>query len=168
MASIEAFRQRLEFIVDTYDTEREGIRAVARSRGVTERTVQRWLDEETVPSAAVRESVRRKGRRMGAPRLAQARDAQGRLTTTVTSADRNVRRGIRDSRREIRNAAIAAAEARGDREALRRARNIRVNLDRRTLDNLMFRRQALRNRTSDESWRQWESDYEEATGQGLT
>ena len=163
MASIEAFRQRLEFIVDQADTEEEGIRGGAQRRGVTERTVQRWLDEETVPSAAVRESVRRKGRRMGAPRLAQTRDLSGRLTTTVTSADRNVRRGIRESRREIRNAAIAAAEARGDREALRRARNIRVNLDRRTVDNLMFRRQALRNRTSDESWSRWRVDYGDAT-----
>ena len=162
MASIEAFRQRLEFIVDQADTEREGIRAVARSRRVTERTVQRWLDEEAVPSAATRESIRRKGRRLGAPRLAQARDASGRLTTTVTSADRNVRRGIRDSRREIRNAAIAAAEARGDRDALRRARNIRVNLDRRTVDDLMFRRQALRNRTSDENWTRWRADYGDA------
>ena len=167
MASIEAFRQRLEFIVDQADTEEEGIRGVAQRRGVTERTVQRWLDEETVPSAAVRESVRRRGRRIGAPRLDQSRDASGRLTTTVTSADRNVRRGIVESRREIRNAAIAAAEARGDRDALRRARNIRVNLDRRTVDNLMFRRQALRNRTSDENWGNWRSDYEEATGVSL-
>jgi len=150
--------------VDQADTEREGIRAVARRRGVTERTVQRWLDEETVPSAAVRESVRRKGRRMGAARLAQMRDASGRLTTTVTSADRNVRSGIRASRREIRNAAIAAAEARGDREALRRARNIRVNLDRRTIEDLTFRRQALRNRTSDENWGNWRSDYDETAG----
>ena len=163
MASIEAFRQRVEFIVDQADNEREGIRAVARRRGVTERTVQRWLAEETVPSAATRESIRRKGRRMGAPRLAQIRDSGGRLSTTVTSADRNVRRGIRESRRETRNAAIAAAEARGDREALRRARNIRVNLDRRTVDNLMFRRQALRNRTSDESWSRWRVDYGDAT-----
>jgi hypothetical protein len=162
MASIEAFRQRLEFIVDQADNEREGIRAVARRRGVTERTVQRWLDEETVPSAATRESIRRKGRRMGAPRLAQIRDSRGRLSTTVTSADRNVRRGIRESRRETRNAAIAAAEARGDREALRRARNIRINLDRRTIEDLTFRRLALRNRTSDESWSRWRADYGDA------
>ena len=159
MASIEAFRQRLEFIVDQANTEQEGIRDVAARRGVTERTVRRWLDEETVPSAAVRESVRRRGRRLGAPRLQQIRDQEGRLSTTVTSADRNVRRGIIESRREIRNAAIAAAEARGDREALRRARNIRVNLDRRTVDNLTFRRQALRNRTSDETWASWRGDY---------
>ena len=162
MASIEAFRQRLEFIVDQANTEQEGIRDVAARRGVTERTVRRWLNEETVPSAAVRESVRRRGRRLGAPRLQQIRDEQGRLSTTVTAADRNVRRGIIESRREIRNAAIAAAEARGDREALRRARNIRVNLDRRTVDNLTFRRQALRNRTSDETWSRWRADYGDA------
>jgi len=173
------FRERLDYLVDE-----RGIGAVAKSRGVTTRTVQRWLQEETTPSQAQREGIRRAGLRAGAPRADQGR-YRGRFTTTPEPADANVRRGVVQSRRAERNARIADAQARGDRDALRAARNMRVNLSREELNSLSFRRQMLREQTPatldaqgialppgvDEggyeidSWTNWRADYQTASGE---
>ena len=155
--SREGFRQRLDYLV-----RERGIERVASSRGVTKRTVQRWLQEETTPSQAQREGIRRAGRRAGAPTLVQRRH-EGRYTTAVGTGDVNVRRGIVEERRRVRNAAMADALARGDREALRVARSMRVNIDPAEMDALIYRRQMLRELTpldGIDSWDIWRPDYE--------
>lgn len=148
------FRDRLDFLVD-----RSSVREVAQFYGVTDRTVRRWIQEETTPSQRIRESVRRRGRRAGARRAVQLRE-NGRFTTAADDGTRSVRVGIVRQRRRSRAAAIANAQATGNEAALRIARRMRVNLTEEEINNLTYRRIALQEGQAEESWTNWRMDYE--------
>jgi len=155
------FFDRIERLV-----EERGIERVAREQERTPATVRAWLNEEQAPAQRVRKSVSRAALREGVPRATQLR-RRGQFTIAVGEGTTNVRRGIVENRRRVRNARIAAAQRRGDARALREARSMRVNLTQEELEALQYRHAMLtEDATYDpsDSWEQWRSDYGESRG----
>jgi len=164
----EGFRNRLDFLISERDDG--SVARIARSQGVTERTVRGWARGRTTPSARTRDNIRRQALRAGAPRAVQFRDDRGRLSITFSRASevRAIQSAQEGARRQ-RALALRAAEETGSEEAIRAVELVPVFSERDAIRIAQGLGQLQDTGEADEypgGWRQWESDYESFVSAG--
>tara|TARA_R110000751_G_scaffold307152_1_gene427502 strand:+ start:1660 stop:2244 length:585 start_codon:yes stop_codon:yes gene_type:complete len=138
--STRLFRARINYLV-----EARGRDEVARSYGVTPRTIGRWERGDTTPSLARRTSVSRAALRRGAAPAMQVR-TRGRFTREGTIATSGSQRAVEVVNLRMirtRRAEIADARRSGSAVNLAAARALPQRLDRTTADALALSRERL-------------------------